>query len=152
EPPPIAVAWAPPPMLVEAPPPMPYVGAVWVGGYWVWEGNWVWAAGRWAPPPRPDYVWVHPYYEHRDGTVVFITGYWAAPGLVLVRPAPTMGIRVGIVGPGVIAGPRPVGPVGVFVPAPPGSRIGLIVPAPIGTPPAVVVSAPPVVSVGMRVQ
>src|SRR5439155_1563899 len=67
QPPPIAVAWAPPPMLVEAPPPMPFDGAVWIGGYWVWEGNWVWAAGRWTPPPQPNYLWVHPYYEHRDG-------------------------------------------------------------------------------------
>src|SRR5207245_3450221 len=52
---------------------------------------------------------------------------------------------------GVVIGPPPEGPVGIFVPPPPGSRPGLIVPAPIGTPPAVVVSAPPVMAVGMRV-
>src|SRR5438552_18123696 len=40
QPAPILVAWAPPPMLVETPPPLPFAAAVWVGGYWVWEGNW----------------------------------------------------------------------------------------------------------------
>ena len=34
EPAPIAVGWAPPPMLVEVPPPAPFPYAVWVGGYW----------------------------------------------------------------------------------------------------------------------
>lgn len=55
QPPPIAVAWAPPPMLVEVPPPPPFAGAVWTGGYWTWQGNWVWAAGRWSAPPQPGY-------------------------------------------------------------------------------------------------
>jgi len=41
QPAPIAVGWAPPPLLVEVPPPSPFFGAVWVGGYWVWQGNWV---------------------------------------------------------------------------------------------------------------
>ena len=152
QPEPILVAWAPPPMLVESPAPLPFGGAVWIGGYWVWEGNWVWAAGRWAPPPRPNYAWVHPYYENRDGAVVFITGYWGPPGVVFVPPA--LNLRLTLVTPsvGVVAGLRPIGPPGVFVPAPPGSRLGLIVPAPIGTAPAVVTSAAPVVNVGMRIQ
>lgn len=30
---PIAAPWAPSPLLVEVPPPMPYGGAVWIGGY-----------------------------------------------------------------------------------------------------------------------
>jgi hypothetical protein len=47
---------------------------------------------------------------------------------------------------------RPIGPHGVFVPAPPGSQPGIIVPAPVGTPPAVVLSAPPVVRPGMVVR
>ena len=49
----IACPWAPPPMLVEAPPPPPYEGTYWTGGYWIWQGTWVWAHGRWAAPPRP---------------------------------------------------------------------------------------------------
>ncbi|MDE2146574.1 MAG: YXWGXW repeat-containing protein [Burkholderiales bacterium] len=152
EPEPIVVGWAPPPMLVEPPPPMPFGGAVWIGGYWVWQGRWVWAAGRWAPVPRPGYAWVSPYYENRDGFVVFVAGHWCAPGVVFVPPPPTLRLQVAVALAGVTPGPRPIGPPGVFVPAPPGSRPGLIVPAPIGTAPAVVVGAPPIVHEGMRIQ
>ena len=151
EPAPIAVGWAPPPLLVESPPPPPFDGAVWVGGYWVWQGDWVWAHGHWVGPPRPSYVWVHPYYENRDGVVLFITGHWAAPGVAFVPPPPGIHLTVEVAAAGVIAGPRPMGPNGCFIPAPPGSRPGIIVPAPIGTAPAVVTGAPPVVAVGMRV-
>ena len=152
QPPAIAVAWAPPPMLVEVPPPSPFVGAVWTGGYWTWHGSWVWAAGRWSAPPQPGYAWVQPYYEHRGNVVVFVAGHWSPPGVAFVPPPLGLSLAVSIAAAGVVAGIAPIGPPGVFVPAPPGSRPGLIVPAPIGTPPAVVVSAPPVTNVGMRVQ
>jgi hypothetical protein len=151
EPPPIAVGWAPPAMLVESPPPPPFQDAVWVGGYWVWQGNWVWAHGHWMAPPRANYAWVHPYYEHRDGVVIFVAGHWSPPGVVFVPPPPGLHLTVEVAAPGVIAGPRPIGPNGCFVPPPPGSRPGFIVPAPIGTAPAVVTGAPPVVAVGMRI-
>ena len=151
EPAPVVVAWAPPPMLVEVPPPMPYGSAVWVGGYWVWRGNWVWASGRWMGPPQPTYVWVHPYYEHRADAVIFIDGHWAPPGVVFVPPPRTLPMVYARPAYGVVPGPRPIGPEGCFVPAPPGSRRGIIVPAPIGTAPAVVTSAPPVIAPGMRV-
>jgi hypothetical protein len=152
QPEPIAVQWAPPPMLVELPPPQPYAEAIWTGGYWAWEGRWFWSAGRWAPPPRPRYVWVQPYYEHRADVVVFVPGFWCAPERHFVPPAPSLHISMAIAAPGLRAGRPPMGPQGVFVPPPPGSRAGIIVPAPLGTPPAVVVSAPAVVNVGMRVR
>jgi hypothetical protein len=150
QPEPVFVDVAPPPMLVEVPPPSPFSGAVWTGGYWGWhQSRWVWCAGRWSAPPRPDYVWVQPYYEHRDGAVVFVSGFWAAHDVAFVPPPSGLHLAVEVA---IGGGSRPMGPMGVFVPPPPGSRPGLIVPAPIGTPPAVVVSAPPVVNVGMRVQ
>lgn len=152
QPVPIAVQWAPPPMLVEVPPPQPYGEAIWTGGYWAWEGRWFWSAGRWAPPPRPNYGWVQPYYEHRGDVVVFVPGFWCAPQVSFVPPPVGLSITLAIAGPGVYFGRPPMGPQGVFVPPPPGSRLGIIVPAPIGTPPAVVVSAPAVVNVGMRVR
>lgn len=151
EPEPIAVGWAPPPLLVESPPPPPFEDAVWVGGYWVWQGDWVWAHGHWVGAPRPNYTWVHPYYEHRDGVVLFITGHWSPPGVAFVPPPPGIHLTVEVAAAGVIAGPRPMGPNGCFVPPPPGSRPGIIIPAPIGTAPAVMTGAPPVVAVGMRV-
>lgn len=151
QPAPVLVGWAPPPLLVETPPPPPFAAAVWVGGYWVWQGNWVWAAGRWMAPPRPAYVWVNPYYEHRAGAVVFVDGFWAAPGVVFVPPPLSLHLTLAVPLAGVIPGPPPIGPMGVFLPPPPGSRAGLIVPAPLGTAPAVLTSAPPVVNVGMQV-
>lgn len=151
QPPPVRVAWAPPAMLVELPPPQPFDGAVWTGGYWVWDGNWIWAHGRWAPPPQIGYAWVHPYYENRGGSVIFVNGFWAAPGVRFIAPSVSLNIAFAAVNVGVIAGPRPIGPDGCFVPPPPGSRFGLIVPAPIGTPPAVVTGAPPVIREGMRI-
>ncbi|HUD25356.1 MAG TPA: hypothetical protein VMQ45_06710 [Burkholderiaceae bacterium] len=151
QPAPIACPWAPPPMLVEEPPPPPSYGAVWIGGFWVWHGVWVWDYGRWAEPPRPSYHWVAPYYEHRDRVVIFITGHWASLGVEFVPPPRERTFEVERPLVGVVAGPAPIGPEGVFVPAPPGSRPGIIVPAPLGTAPAVVTSAPPVVNVGMRI-
>ncbi|HEY4037550.1 MAG TPA: hypothetical protein VGM15_01910, partial [Burkholderiaceae bacterium] len=151
EPPPVACPWAPPPMLVEEPPPPPYSEAVWIGGFWVWQGTWVWDHGRWAEAPRPGYHWVHPYYEHRGEAVIFVTGHWESREAVFIIPPRDRDYEVERPRFGVIAGPRPIGPEGVFVPAPPGSRPGIIIPAPIGTAPAVVTGAPPVVNVGMRI-
>ena len=152
QPEPIAVSWAPPAMLVEVPPLAPFPLAVWTGGYWDWHDRWIWSAGRWMAPPQFGYGWVQPYYEHRDNAVLFISGYWSAPGLRFVPPPPGISIAFATVAVGVVAGPAPIGPQGVFVPPPPGSRPGLIVPAPVGTPPAVVTSAPPVTGIGMRIR
>jgi hypothetical protein len=151
QPAPIYVAWAPPPLLIETVTPPPFYGAIWVGGYWVWDGHWVWAAGHWKAPPRPNYYWVHPYYEYRDAGVVFITGHWSPPEVFFVPPP--LGLVLRLMEPSRAGSPgsRPVGPHGVFIPPPPGSRMGLIVPAPIGTAPAVLSSMTPMVNVGMRI-
>ena len=151
QPPPVRVAWAPPPMLVEDIPPPPSDEAVWTGGYWVWQGDWVWAHGRWAEPPRRNYHWQNPYYEHRGDSVVFVDGYWRAPERAFVAPPQNAVIALAIVAVGIIAGERPHGPGGVFVPPPPGSYRGLIVPAPLGTPPSVVTRAPPMIRQGMHI-
>ena len=150
QPAPLLVPWAPPPMLVQAPPPAPFADAVWVGGYWAWQSRWVWSAGYWAPPPRPGYLWVEPYYEHRGNAVVFVNGFWCAPGLAFVPPPPTLRLTLSVALPGVV-GTLALGPQGVFVPPPPGSALGLIVPAPIGTPPAVVTGAPAIIHGGMHI-
>lgn len=77
---------APPPMLVEVRPMRPSFDAMWIGGYWGWQSRWVWVRGRWAPPPRPGYVWTNPYYENRGGGVVFVPGFWRGPGAVFAPP------------------------------------------------------------------
>ena len=77
---------APPPMMAEVRPMRPSYDAVWIGGYWGWQSRWVWVRGRWAPPPRPGYVWTNPYYENRGGGVVFVPGFWRGPGAVFAPP------------------------------------------------------------------
>ena len=151
QPEPVAIGWAPPPMLVEELPPPPEPDAVWTGGYWTWQGDWVWCAGRWLVPPRREYIWVQPYYEHRDDRVIFLPGYWSRPDVEFVAPSYDRPIAWAYVGVNVVVGPPPMGPAGIFVPPPPGSRPGIIIPAPVGTPPAVVVGAPPVMNVGMSI-
>lgn len=149
---PVAITWAPPPLRIEVVTPEAFFGAVWIGGYWHWDGDWVWARGRWMAPPAPGLIWTVPYYENRDSAVVFVGGYWRAQGTVFVPPAPGIFIAPAVLRAGVVIGPRPFGPPGVFIPAPPGSRLGVIVPAPIGTHPGVVATAPPLVRPGMTVQ
>jgi hypothetical protein len=48
---------APPAPYAEVRPVMPYVGAVWISGYWGWHGGrHYWVPGRWDHG-RPGYVW-----------------------------------------------------------------------------------------------
>lgn len=48
---------APPPAYVETVPVVPYAGAVWIGGYWGWNGGrHYWVPGRYERP-RPGYGW-----------------------------------------------------------------------------------------------
>ena len=149
-PPPVVLPWAPPPMLVQEVPPAPFHGAVWIGGYWIWQRGWVWAHGIWSAPPRPGLRWMQPSYEHRLGSVLFVTGYWSD---ALPNCAPQGVVGLGAKpAPGTPAGSPAIGPEGSFLPPPPGSRRGIIVPAPFGSAPAVVTSAPPVVAPGMRVR
>lgn len=76
----------PPPLVAEVIPPRPYGQVVWVPGYWGWQSRWVWAPGRWLPPPRPGYVWMNPYYEQRGGFVVFVSGFWCPPHAMFAPP------------------------------------------------------------------
>jgi hypothetical protein len=147
----VSIDWAPPPMLVDTPPEAPSDDDVWTGGFWVWEGSWVWAHGRWSRPPHHGYRWHNPYYENRGDAVIFINGYWSPANVAFVPPPHEGRIPRAEVAPGVSAGHRPEGPPGVFVPPPPGSHYGFIVPAPQDTPPATVVGAPPMVRGGMHI-
>lgn len=110
QPEPVAIGWAPPPMLVEDIPPPPTPDGVWTGGYWTWQGDWVWSAGRWLVPRRPQYVWVQPYYEHRDERVIFVPGYWSRPDVEFVAPAYDRPVRWAYVSTNVVIGPPPSGP------------------------------------------
>src|SRR5271170_4060916 len=51
----------------EEPPPAPAEDVtvvapgpdyVWIGGEWVWNGQWVWVSGHWGYPPHPHAIWI----------------------------------------------------------------------------------------------
>jgi hypothetical protein len=48
---------APPAPYVEVVPAVPFAGAIWLGGYWGWNGGrHAWVPGRWDHP-RAGYTW-----------------------------------------------------------------------------------------------
>lgn len=70
----------PPELVYEEQTDMPGPGVFWVPGYWQWTGSdWGWYYGAWAPAPAGR-VYIEPYYEHVNGHVVFVRGYWGAQG------------------------------------------------------------------------
>lgn len=67
---------APPPPQVEVIPVAPFVGAVWVGGYWNWVGGrHVWVPGRYVRP-NPGYRWQPHHWVQRPGG-----GWWLRGGV-----------------------------------------------------------------------
>ena len=74
--------------VVEQPPPAPpppqeYVGpapspsALWISGYYYWNGqDYVWIQGHWECPPPGYGVYVRPHWVYRHGGYVYIRGYW----------------------------------------------------------------------------
>jgi len=57
---------APPAPYYEPIPAVPYAGAIWIGGYWGWQG------GR--------HVWVGGHYEHGRPGYTYQPHYWVAHG------------------------------------------------------------------------
>jgi hypothetical protein len=70
------VTVAPPPVQAEVVGVAPYPGAVWIGGYWGWEGGrHMWHGGYWTRG-RPGYVWQPHRWEPRGGGYVYFRGGW----------------------------------------------------------------------------
>jgi len=73
----VTVRTPPPPALVEVRPVVPFVGAVWIGGYYTYEHNrYVWIPGRYAKPPRRDMHWVPGYWKEHHRGWKWTQGYW----------------------------------------------------------------------------
>src|SRR5258708_6937286 len=54
---PVEVEVAPPAPIVEVRPAEPFTGAVWIPGYWQWNGaHHIWVGGRWSAP-RAGWTW-----------------------------------------------------------------------------------------------
>ena len=67
---------APPPPYVEVVPPQPFPGALWIGGYWGWNGGrHQWVAGRWEHS-RPGYAWRPHTWVQEGGRWHLHAGGW----------------------------------------------------------------------------
>jgi len=71
---------APPPLRVEAPPPAPVRSAVWLAGFWQWNGtSWVWIAGSYQLRP-PQMTWRAAEWRARGSVHVLVPGGWIRLG------------------------------------------------------------------------
>jgi hypothetical protein len=67
----------PPPTPQENVPPQPAPNAVWIAGYWVYDGrSFSWTSGRWEVPPPFARTYVPAHSEVRGGQTVLVPGYW----------------------------------------------------------------------------
>jgi hypothetical protein len=73
---PVEVEAAPPPPIVEARTAAPFGGAVWIPGYWQWNGGrHVWVGGRWSAG-RAGMMWEPAHWEQRGHHHRFVPGHW----------------------------------------------------------------------------
>jgi len=75
-------------IVVESPPPppprqreviyeRPRSEAVWIEGYWRYEGRgYVWVSGYWETPPDRHRHYVPAHWERRGRHHVWVEGYW----------------------------------------------------------------------------
>lgn len=72
----------PPPSPTSQPPeqvpPRPSQDAVWVPGYYDYNGqSYQWVAGHWEVPPAGTTTWVQPTWQQQaDGTYLYTRGHW----------------------------------------------------------------------------
>jgi hypothetical protein len=67
---------APPAPYVEVVPGVPYAGALWIGGYWGWNGGrHQWVPGRWEHG-RPGYQWRAHAWVQQGGRWHLHSGGW----------------------------------------------------------------------------
>jgi hypothetical protein len=73
----VEVQTQPPAPIVEVRPATPFAGAVWIPGYWHWNGmHHVWVGGRYSAP-RAGYRWeAHHWQRGPRGNWVMVPGRW----------------------------------------------------------------------------
>jgi hypothetical protein len=72
-----AAAPTPPPTPNDPMPPQPAANALWVPGFWIYDGrSYTWMRGRWEIPPPLAHTYVPAHSEMRNGQVVYVPGYW----------------------------------------------------------------------------
>lgn len=72
----VYVQSAPPPLKVEVRPARPGRKAMWIPGYWRWQGKkYVWVAGYWDKKPRGK-GWAAGHWDKRARGWVWVPGHW----------------------------------------------------------------------------
>ena len=78
---------SPPAARSETKPAMHVAGAVWVPGFWNFEGDpktaphggWVWVSGRLEKPPMPGAYWDEAHWGWNAGWFTWVPGHWDQP-------------------------------------------------------------------------
>jgi hypothetical protein len=69
---------APPRVRVEHRIVRPSPDAVWIRGFWEWDGgDWVWIPGRWVVPEVRHARWIGPRYVREYGGWRYVPGHWS---------------------------------------------------------------------------
>lgn len=72
----VYVRKAPPSRRVEVKSVKPYANAVWISGYWKWNGRkHIWVSGHWVKSKKGK-VWVAGYWEKSRRGWHYIPGHW----------------------------------------------------------------------------
>ncbi len=72
---------APPPLQVETAQVAPVRTAVWLAGFWQWNGaDWAWIPGSWQLRPEARVTWRAPAWQPRGKVHVLIPGGWIRIG------------------------------------------------------------------------
>ncbi|MDB6168642.1 MAG: 17 kDa surface antigen, partial [Verrucomicrobia bacterium] len=66
-----------PPESAEFVGPAPAPDALWIPGYWDYDGSgYNWMRGHWEIPPQNSRSYVAAHWENRNDGYVFVRGYW----------------------------------------------------------------------------
>ncbi|HVU36087.1 MAG TPA: YXWGXW repeat-containing protein [Opitutaceae bacterium] len=67
----------PPAPAAETVTPSPASNAVWIPGYWSFDGtSYSWVAGHWEIPPPNAHSYVAAHWENQGGGYFFVPAYW----------------------------------------------------------------------------
>ncbi len=67
----------PPPAPNEVVTASPAANAVWIPGYWSFDGNsYAWASGHWEIPPANTHTYVAAHWENQGAGYFFVPSYW----------------------------------------------------------------------------
>jgi hypothetical protein len=67
----------PPPRQTEVIVTQPAPDAIWIQGYWEFDGRaYAWVPGHWDVPPPRYHHYVAAHWQRREGAWVYVRGYW----------------------------------------------------------------------------